>query len=51
MSYNNGFHAIQVHVVVYEGLLALAQDGYVVWRMVIYPTIKEPKMWKCCEVM
>ena len=51
MSYNHDFHAIQVHDVVYEGLLTLAQDGSVTWRMVIYPIIEEPKMWNCCKVM
>ena len=51
MSYDHDFHAIQVHDVIYEGLLTLAQDGSVSWRMVIWLTIEEFYMWKCCEVM
>ena len=51
MSYNHDFHTIQDHDANYEGLLTLAQDGSVNWRMVIQLTIEEFYMWKCCKVM
>ena len=51
MRYDHDFHDVQVHDGLYEGLLTLAQNGTVNWRMAIYPTIEESKMWNCCKVM
>ena len=51
MSSDHDFHYVQVHDDLYEGFLTLAQKGTVNWRMAIYPTIEESKMWNYYKVM
>ena len=43
MDSDHDFCYVQVHDDIYEGFLTLAQKGTVNWRMVIYPTIKDPR--------